>query len=121
MHGSWLAWLPVVLTAATPVERPPNFVILVADDLGYGDLGCYGSPTIATPRIDAMAAAGARFTDFYAAAPFCSPSRAGFLTGRYPTQCGLPYVLFPTEHTGLPPGEITLAELLQEQGYATAC
>src|SRR5436190_394723 len=105
--------------AGTP--RPPNVVVIFADDLGYGDLGCYGSKTIATPRIDAMAAQGARFTDFYVAAPFCSPSRAALLTGRYPARCGVPYVLFQAEHTGLPPDEITIAELLKERGYATAC
>jgi len=122
----WLALGMAGQATASPVEspaaqRPPNFVIIVADDLGYGDLGCYGARTIATPRLDAMAAGGARFTDFYMAAPFCSPSRASLLTGRYPAQCGVPYVLFPAEHTGLPPAEITLAELLKEHGYATAC
>ena len=141
LHRSWFAGIAVLSAAwlatagagdkqvpAPPPEtkphapqRPPNFVIIVADDLGYGDLGCYGSKTIATPRLDALAAGGARFTDFYVAAPFCSPSRASLLTGRYPAQCGVPYVLFPAEHTGLPPGEITLAELLQQHGYATAC
>src|SRR5438270_441106 len=107
--------------AAAEEARRPNVVIVFADDLGYGDLGCYGSKAIATPRLDRMAAEGARFTDFYVAAPFCSPSRASLLTGRYPARCGVPYVLFPAEHTGLPPGEITLAELLKERGYATAC
>ena len=121
----WLA-LGMAGQATAPAEHseaehPPNFVIIVADDLGYGDLGCYGAKTIATPRLDALAASGAKFTDFYVAAPFCSPSRASLLTGRYPTQCGVPYVLFPAEHTGLPPDEITLAELLRERGYATAC
>ena len=102
-------------------EPPPNFVIILADDLGYGDLGCYGSKTIATPRLDRMAKEGLRFTDAYAASPFCSPSRAGLLTGRLPARCGLPYVLFPPEHHGLPTAEITLAELLKPRGYATAC
>ena len=100
---------------------PPHVIIILVDDLGYGDLGCYGSTTISTPRLDRMAAEGLRFTDFYVASPFCSPSRAAMLTGRLPARCGVPYVLFPAEHTGLPPEEITLAELLRPAGYATAC
>ena len=105
-----------------PAAAPrPNVIVIVADDLGYGDLGCYGSKSIATPRIDQMAREGVRFTDAYAAAPFCSPSRAALLTGRLPARAGLPYVLFPAEHHGLPASEITLAELLKASGYATAC
>jgi arylsulfatase A len=107
--------------AAAPAPRPPNFILIVADDLGYGDLGGYGSERIATPRLDRMAREGTRFTDYYVAAPFCSPSRAALLTGRLPARCGVPYVLFPAEHTGLPPDEVTLAELLKPRGYATAC
>ena len=111
------------IAAAAPVAapRPPNIIVIVADDLGYSDLGCYGSKLIATPQLDRMAREGVRFTDAYAAAPFCSPSRAGLLTGRLPARAGLPYVLFPAEHHGLPPAEITLAELLRDRGYATAC
>ncbi len=112
-----LAGLPWNVSAASP----PNFVFILADDLGYGDLACYGSKTIATPRLDRMAKEGVRFTSFYVAAPFCSPSRAALLTGRLPARCGVPYVLFPAEHTGLPPDEVTLAEVLKERGYATAC
>lgn len=102
------------------LATPPNLIVILADDLGYGDLECYGSKVIATPRIDRMAAEGVRFTDFYVASPFCSPSRAALLTGRLPARCGVPYVLFPSEHTGLPPEEITLAEMLKPVGYATA-
>lgn len=98
-----------------------NLIVLFADDLGYGDLGCYGSTNIRTPRLDRMAREGMRFTNFYAGAPFCSPSRAALLTGRYPIRAGVPNVLFPTEKTGLPPSEITIARLLKQQGYATAC
>src|SRR5690349_15805910 len=108
------------LTAAEPAARP-NIIVILADDLGYGDLSCYGSPNITTPRIDRMAREGVRFTDAYVAAPFCSPSRAALLTGRLPARCGVPYVLFPAEHHGLPSDEITLAELLRVQGYSTAC
>ena len=101
--------------------RPPNFIIILADDLGYGDLSCYGSEKIATPRLDRMAAEGVRLTDFCVTAPICSPSRASLLTGRYAQRAGLPFVLFPTERKGLAPEEITLAEVLKARGYATAC
>ena len=119
-----LCLLPAALIRAQPAKsetRSPNLIVILADDLGWGDLGCYGSKTISTPRLDRMAREGVRFTDFYVAAPFCSPSRAALLTGRLPVRCGVPYVLFPSEHTGLPPGEVTLAELLKPAGYATAC
>lgn len=101
----------------------PNFVIIFADDLGYGDLGCYGHPSIRTPRLDRMAAEGIRFTDFYTADAICTPSRAALLTGRYAVRSGMSYpkrVLFPQSPGGLPPGEITIAEALRERGYATA-
>ncbi len=114
-----LALLLAVTGAAK--ATPPNLIVILADDLGHGDLSCYGSNVISTPRIDRMAAEGVRFTDFYVASPFCSPSRAALLTGRLPARCGVPYVLFPSEHTGLPPDEVTLAEMLKPVGYATAC
>ena len=110
---------------ATELPQPvaPNIVVIFADDLGYGDLGCYGSPTIRTPHLDRMASEGLRFTDFYSAAEVCTPSRAALLTGRYPIRsgmCGNRRVLFPNSKGGLPPGEVTIAEALKEQGYATA-
>jgi arylsulfatase A-like enzyme len=105
---------------AQPLEKP-NLVVIFADDLGYGDLACYGSTSIRTPTLDRMAGEGMRFTSFYAGAPFCSPSRASLLTGRYPIRAGVPNVLFPTETTGLPPSEITIARLLKGEGYATSC
>lgn len=109
------------LSSLALAKDEPNIIVINCDDLGYGDLGCYGSKVIATPRIDRMAREGVRFTDFYVASPFCSPSRAALLTGRLPARCGVPYVLFPTEHTGLPPNEITIAEVLKLAGYSTAC
>jgi len=94
-------------------QRPPNFVILFADDLGYGDLGCYGHPTIRTPNLDRMAAEGQRWTSFYAAAPVCTPSRAALMTGRLPPRNGMCHdqrrVLFPDSRGGLPEEELTLA------------
>ncbi len=115
-----LATLMLASLFAVSAAAKPNFVVIFADDLGYGDLGVYGSAKIRTPHLDKMAAEGMRFTDFYAAAPFCSPSRASILTGRYPVRAGVPYVLFPTESTGLPPEEVTIAEVLSDHGYATA-
>jgi arylsulfatase A len=119
----------IVIIAAFALPFPafaaerPNVVIIFADDLGYGDLGCYGSPTIRTPHLDRMAAEGLRFTDFYSAAEVCTPSRAALLTGRYPIRsgmCGNRRVLFPNSAGGLPPNEVTIAEALQGKGYATA-
>lgn len=111
---------------ATPSLLPaaaarPNIVMIYADDLGYGDLGCYGHPNIQTPNLDRMAARGMRFTQFYSANPFCSPSRAALLTGRYPVRSGVNVVLFPDSKGSLPATEITVAQLLKQQGYATAC
>src|SRR3954463_3031413 len=82
-----LLFAPLISMAAP--ARPPNIVIILADDLGYGDLGCYGSPSIRTPHLDDMAREGLRFTDFYVAGAVCSPSRAALLTGRYPVRSGM--------------------------------
>ncbi len=101
-------------------DKRPNIVILLADDLGYGDLGCYGHPTIRTPELDRMAAQGLRFTQFYAAAPVCTPSRAALLTGRLPVRSGMTRVLFPDSKGGLPASEVTLAAALRRLGYRTA-
>ncbi|MBI3696506.1 MAG: sulfatase [Acidobacteria bacterium] len=99
----------------------PNLIIILADDLGYGDLGCYGHPTIRTPHLDRMAAEGVRFTQFYAAAAVCSPSRAALLAGRLPIRTGVNQVLSPWSTGGIQKQEITIAEALRPTGYATAC
>ena len=107
-----------------PAMQKPNIILINCDDMGYGDLGCYGSRVNRTPALDAMAAGGIRFTDFYMASPVCSPSRGAMLTGCYPNRIGfddfngLP-VLFPGHRMGLNPQEHTLASLLKRQGYAT--
>jgi len=103
----------------------PNVVVIFCDDLGYGDLGCFGHPTIATPNLDRMAREGMKLTQFYSASPVCTPSRAALMTGRLPIRSGMcsdkRRVLFPDSGGGLPAFEVTLAEAMKEAGYATAC
>lgn len=108
----------------TLLSTPPNIVLIVADDLGYGDLGCYGSSVHQTPHIDALAATGVRFTDFHAAGPMCTPTRAAMLTGQYQQRFGVQFDEALGERQrdqGLPHGAITLAEVLKPHGYASAC
>lgn len=117
----------ILLLSATDLpaqaERSPNIVLLVADDLGYGELGCQGNPQIPTPHIDALAEGGVRFTQAYVTAPNCSPSRAGFFTGRIPMRFGYEFNPIGARNedpgTGLPNDEITLAECLHDAGYST--
>lgn len=103
----------------------PNIIVIFCDDLGYGDLSCFGHPTIKTPNLDRMAAEGVRLTQFYSASPVCTPSRAALMTGRLPIRSGMcsdrRRVLFPNSGGGIPASEETLAEALKKQGYATAC
>ncbi len=99
---------------------PPNIVIIMTDDQGYQDLGCFGSPDILTPHIDQMAREGVIFTDFYAAQPVCSASRAALLTGCYPNRIGVHGAYMPNSKKGLNPSEVTIAEMLKEIGYTTA-
>jgi arylsulfatase A len=102
------------------MARRPNFIIVLADDLGYGDIGCDGGKIIRTPNLDRMAGEGVRFTDFYASANVCTPSRAGLLTGRYAIRSGLAHeVIQPADSTGLPLSEVTIPKALKD-GYASA-
>lgn len=112
-------------STAVNAAETPNIVVIFCDDLGYGDLGCFGHPTIKTPNLDRMAAEGVKLTQFYSASPVCTPSRAALLTGRLPVRSGMcsdkRRVLFPNSGGGIPASEITMAEALKEAGYATAC
>lgn len=118
--GSWLAWLTVAQSvwSAEPVEpqRPPNIVFILADDLGYGDLGCYGQARIKTPHIDGLARDGMRFTQFYAGSTVCAPSRCVLMTGRH----GGHAFIRGNARLNLRPEDVTVAEVLKKAGYATA-
>jgi arylsulfatase A-like enzyme len=110
----------VILHSALSAQ--PNIVLILTDDLGYGDLGCYGAADIHTPQLDRMAAEGTRFTDFSVVAALCTPSRAALMTGRYPGRVGLATgVLRPDAQKGLAAEEVTLAEIVKSRGYATGC
>jgi arylsulfatase B len=122
------AWLLVPLAALNAADAPrpvgkPNIVFIVVDDLGYGELGCYGGKDIPTPQIDALAASGARFTNGYVSAPFCAASRAALLTGRYQTRFGFEFNPIGAKNAapgiGLPVTEKTVADRLRDSGYAT--
>ena len=113
-----------VLLCAVSLAAKPNMVVIFCDDLGYGDLACFGHPTVKTPHLDRMAAEGMKWTQFYSASSVCTPSRAALLTGRLPIRSGMcsskRRVLFPDSDGGIPAYEITLAEALKDQGYTTA-
>ncbi len=123
-----LACAVLLLFAGTPEARAaaqmpprPNVILIVADDLGFGDISLNGSTLMATPHIDRLGTEGAQLTDFHASANVCTPSRAGLLTGRYPIRSGLAHsVIQPWHDHGLPESEVTLPEMLREAGYATA-
>lgn len=117
-----------LLACLTPISSAlfsadnPNIIVILIDDQGYYDLGCYGATEVKTPHIDRLADEGIRFTDYYAAAPICSPSRAGLLTGSYPRRIGMEtWVQRADSRRGIHPDEVTLAELFRDHGYATAC
>ena len=115
------------LTAVAPAmlarePRAPNFLVIVSDDQGMGDVACFGAPDVKTPNLDRLAASGVRFTDWHANSPVCSPSRASLLTGRYPQRAGIPQILFSKPDfnvPGLQAGEATLASELRKHGYRT--
>jgi arylsulfatase A len=111
-----------ICTAQKSTQKP-NFIVIFTDDQGYGDLGCYGHPTIKTPNLDKMASEGQRWTNFYSAANVCTPSRAALMTGRLPVRNGMESdqrrVLFPDSDGGLPASELTIAEMLKTANYAT--
>ena len=109
-----------VAETSPPENRPPNFVIIFCDDLGYGDLSSFGNPMIQTPNLDRMAQEGQKWTQFYVADPVCTPSRSALMTGRYPIRTGMTSkkraVLFPDSGSGLQSEEITVAEVLKQKG-----
>jgi arylsulfatase A-like enzyme len=120
-----IAYLLLIPPAFLLATEQPNFVIIMADDLGYGDIGCYGNQRIETPHIDRLAAEGVRFTDFHSSGAVCSPTRAGLMTGRYQQRAGIPAVIVadptrPTHPHGLQDVEVTWAEQLTAAGYETA-
>jgi arylsulfatase A-like enzyme len=115
-----LALLLPILGDAARAESPLNVVIILADDQGYGDLGCYGAKDIETPNLDRMAKEGMRFTDFYVAQPVCSASRAALLTGCYPNRVNILYALLPSDRHGISDEEMTIAQMLKPRGYTTA-
>ena len=98
----------------------PNIVVIFCDDMGYGDIGCFGAKGWNTPHIDSIAEKGVKFTDFYVAQPVCSASRCALLTGCYPNRLGISGALFPASNVGLHPDETTLAEICKSVGYDTA-
>ena len=114
------------IALALPAMAKPNLIVIFIDDMGYGDIGPFGSTKNETPHLDRMAKEGMKLTSFYVASPVCSPSRAALMTGSYPKRVGLAkgsghIVLFPGDVHGLNPKEITIAEMLKEEGYATGC
>ena len=122
-----LALLSLTAALQSADTTTPNIIVIFCDDLGYGDLGCYGSAKNRTPHVDQLAADGMMFTDFYSSSPVCTPSRASLMTGCYPRRVGMHedftghWVLIPRSRRGLNPEEVTVAEVLKSQGYVTAC
>ena len=114
----FMFWGSGTACAATSAPRP-NIIVLLCDDLGYGDLSCFAHPEMRTPHLDQLAREGTRFTDCYAASPVCSPSRAGLMTGRTPSRLGIRDWIPPQSGIFLRPGEITVAQLLKKAGYHT--
>lgn len=124
LQGALFAAPAFLKRRAQGAEKPPNFVMIFADDLGYGDLSCYGATAHQTPHLDRMAREGVRFTDFNVPTPFCAPSRGSLLTGRYPFRTGVVHNPAPDggiNEVALPASETTIAEALKPRGYASIC
>lgn len=119
--GFWCALAIAIHASGARPAAPPNVVLILCDDLGWGDLGCYGAKGYRTPELDRFARAGTRFTSFYVSQPVCSASRASLLTGCYANRVGIHGALMPTTRIALNHAETTVAELLKSRGYATAC
>ena len=121
------AFTALLFSLPSAQAAKPNFIVVFCDDLGYGDIGPFGSTKHATPVLDQMAKEGMKLTDFYSTCPVCTPSRSSLMTGCYPRRVNMHVdeknlcVLFPAARKGLNPSEITVAEVLKEQGYATMC
>jgi arylsulfatase A len=120
MHWRQLSLCLVLGFINAAQAAAPNIVHIIGDDVGYDDLSCFGAKDIQTPNLDRLAAAGMKFTSFYAPSPVCTASRAAILTGCYAQRVGLPNVLFPHSRQGLHSNEVTIAELLKSRGYTTA-
>ncbi|MEO2025725.1 MAG: sulfatase [Fuerstiella sp.] len=116
-----LSYFAPFLSAQENGAQPPNFIIIFCDDMGYADIGPFGAQGYQTPHLDRMAQEGLKFTDFYAGRSFCSPSRAALMTGCIPTRVGVGGNFGPRSTNGLNPEEMTIAEVLKQQNYATAC
>lgn len=119
-HILFVSLIIVGGTGCFQPDHKPNIIIILTDDQGYADVGSYGAEGFETPNLDRLADEGIRFTSFYVPASVCTPSRAALLTGRYPMRVGLPSVLFPRDTVGLHTNELTIAELLKQEKYATA-
>jgi len=126
LFGAWLVPCSADVTAANIKPARPNFVVIFCDNLGYGDIGCFGSTLHRTPHVDRMAREGRKFTSFYVSSGVCTPSRASLMTGCYPRRVNMQVsdtggaVLHPVSPKGLNPDEVTIAEVLKTRGYATA-
>src|SRR5262245_54534440 len=120
LRSAMISWVMVLTTMAFAADRPPNFIVIYADDLGYADLKCFGSAFSDTPHLDRMASEGRRFTSFYVAQAVCSASRTALLTGCYPNRVSIQGALAPQHNHGIHQDEMTLAEVLKQRGYATA-